>query len=153
MRDKLDISFYHFTITPLVIGLPRLIKKIYSTKQNLFVLCKTEEEMIELNKVLWTFSSKEFIPHGTINEADPELQPVLLSTDPGHNRNASTILLSTIGETTAPDPSFAKHLYSFYGNQDEVKPMADLYQTYKKRDDITAVFWRQDQAGKWNNVI
>jgi DNA polymerase-3 subunit chi len=153
MRDKLDISFYHFTITPLVIGLPRLIKKIYSTKQNLFVLCKTEEEMIELNKVLWTFSSKEFIPHGTINEADPELQPVLLSTDPSHNRNASTILLSTTGETTALDPSFSKHLYSFYGNQDEVKPMADLYQTYRKRDDIAALFWRQDQAGKWNNVV
>ena len=95
MKDKIEISFYHFTTTPLVVGLPKLIKKIYYAKKNLLVVCKTEEEMNELNRVLWTFASKEFIPHGVASEADAELQPVLFSTEVSRNRNDAEILLST----------------------------------------------------------
>jgi DNA polymerase IIIc chi subunit len=172
MKDKLEVSFYHFTVTPLIVGLPRLIKKIYSTKQNLLVVSKTEESMNELNRVLWTFSPKEFIPHGTIHEENVNLQPVLLSTDARNNGNASEIVLELDATSHSVIPAeawiqynkndgmvngdsvrFKKYLYAFYGNQDEVTHMVDSYQKCKNRDDITAVFWKQDHDGKWSNAM
>jgi len=152
MKDKIDISFYHFTVTPLVVGLPKLIKKIYYTKQNLFIVCKTEAEMRELDRVLWTFASREFIPHGIATEANAELQPVLLSTDPNMNKNSAKIFLSSCEKIENLNSDFDKQLYAFYGNADEVKHMTDLHSEYKTRDNITALFWRQERDGKWSKV-
>jgi len=157
--DTAQVSFYHFTLQPFALGLSRLIKKIYSTGQNLLVVCKTEAEIHELDRTLWTFASKEFIPHGTTNEADAELQPVLLTTDPNGNKNASKILLSTCTEPIDPlllpssnFPANTKNhqIYAFYGIAEEIKHMTDLYQSYNSRDDISATFWKQDQNGKWS---
>ena len=153
MKDKIEISFYHFTTTPLVVGLPKLIKKIYYAKKNLLVLCKTEEEMNELNRVLWTFASKEFIPHGIASEAYAELQPVLFSTEASRNRNDAEILLSTCDKLEELNLKFKKYLYAFYGNPDEVKHMMDLYSECKAREDVEAVLWRQERSGKWSKVF
>jgi DNA polymerase-3 subunit chi len=152
MKDKIELSFYHFTSSPLAVGLPRLIKKIYESKQNLLVVCKTQSEMNELDRVLWSFSPKEFIPHGIAGQEDAELQPVLFAMNQSANQNSAEILLSSNGEVVDLNSSFKKYLYAFYGNSQEVKHMLDLYNEYKTRENINAIFWRQDQIGKWTKM-
>ena len=152
MKNKVSVSFYHFTITPLVLGLSKLIKKIYDAKKNLLVLCKNEIEMNELDKTLWTFSSREFIPHGTINEANPELQPVLFATSLHDNKNNAEILLSTHDKAESLDSNFQKYLYGFYGNATEVQDMLNCYENYKIRQDVEVIFWQQNKSGKWSSI-
>ncbi|NRA73296.1 MAG: DNA polymerase III subunit chi [Rickettsiales bacterium] len=152
MKSKTSISFYHFTITPLVLGLSKLIKKIYDTKNNLLVLCRDEFEMRELDKTLWTFASREFIPHGTSNEADAELQPVLFSTNMQSNKNNAEILLSCCDKVENLDFSFKKYLYASYGNTDEVQHMIDSYKSYKDNQDVETIFWRQERSGGWSKA-
>ena len=148
-----EISFYHFTITPLVLGMSKLIKKIYYTKRNLLVLCKDEEEMNELDRTLWTFASREFIPHSKVNEPTPELQPVLLGNSLQDNKNKSEVLLSSQNNIENLDSvDFKKRLYAFYGTKNEVQPMMDFYQEYKTYKNITMIFWKQDMNGKWSNI-
>ena len=151
MKDRIEVSFYHFTVTPIIVGIPKLIKKIYYAKKNLLVICKTNEEMKDLNKTLWTFDSREFIPHGLAIEANSELQPVLLSTDVNSNKNNAEILLSLCLKEEDLNLKFKKYLYAFYGNLDEVKNMIDLYSEYKTRSDIITIFCRQERSGKWSN--
>jgi len=61
--------------------LPMLIEKILRSGKRIGVLCDSEDSMNFLDKSLWTFSSDTFLPHGTKNDPEPEIQPVFLTTD------------------------------------------------------------------------
>lgn len=151
MQKTIDATFYHFTHTPLVVGVPKLIKKIYEAGQNLLVICNTMDEMKLLDRSLWTFSQKDFIPHAMSDEdhLSPSSNPVLLALSDSENKNNAKVALnlscSDLGD------GFAKHIYAFYGNQDELGPILEKYQRYKSLDDIASLtFWRQDINGKWS---
>lgn len=61
-----DVTYY----------LGKLLEKICSTKR-VAVLCN-QDNIVEIDKRLWTFSKGSFLPHGIEGQCENEVQPVLL---------------------------------------------------------------------------
>jgi DNA polymerase-3 subunit chi len=147
MEYENEITFYNFTVTPILSGVPRLIKKIYESGHRLLVICSSEEEMVELDKVLWTFSQKDFIPHCLAHEDSylPHINPVLLSLDAHTNQNNAEVVLNLSGISVLGN--FKKYLYVFYGKLEDHHSMFAQYNASKTCPSV--IFWKQESNGKW----
>ena len=144
-----EAVFYHCTISPILKVLPRLVSKIYATGVRVLVICQNEAQLKEADEVLWTFSTKEFLPHATSQGMQVSEQPILLSLD-GQNLNNANVVVTLTNKEIELTSGFEKSLYMFYGNPDESEvgvPMS-LYSKYKSSG-VSAVLWRQDEAGQW----
>ncbi len=145
-----DITFYHLTSAPIEKTLPNLAFKIFQSGQKALILCKDEKQMEDLNHILWAFSTKKFIPHGSMKDPSPELQPVLLSTSIEDLHNSPEVAIILNGQDVQDDTQFKKYAYMFYGNEsdEEVLSARKLMQEY-----ITAGYsvksWTQDAKSNW----
>lgn len=153
----MNITFYHLTISPITKALPKLITKAYESLQRILIICKDREQMNELNDVLWTFSTKEFLPHDTIECPNPALQPILLvlrekvaeeKINSGLNNADVVVVLDNSKINIAQ--GFKKCLYMFYGNEDdrEVSESLALYKSYLGAG-APPTLWKQNQEGQW----
>ena len=145
-----EVTFYHLTSTPLEKALPTLIAKIYETQGRALVVCKDAQQMRELNDVLWTFSTKKFIPHGSIEDENIEAQPILLATtinELSNNPDTAVVLDDTNIESQT---NFKKYIYMFYGNDSDsdVAKVTQLYNSYQNLG-YTTKYWTLDINGKW----
>ncbi|RTK92808.1 MAG: hypothetical protein EKK61_02610 [Rickettsiales bacterium] len=70
----------------------QLAYKCYLSSVNTCVITDSEELTQELDKILWTFSKKYFIPHATDKDPLPEKQPIFI-TNTIINPNNSKILV------------------------------------------------------------
>lgn len=73
-------------------SLCKIIQKLY-TLGKLLVIFEDNDLKEKINKMLWTFSQKAFIPHGSNLDDLPELQPVYLTTTCENINNAKNLLL------------------------------------------------------------
>ena len=90
----MHIAFYQ-CIIPIEKVLVRLLEKAYANQQRTMVVCESEEQKGYLNTFLWTYSTKEFLPHGTAEDISEthRIQPIWLTTGLDHP-NQSTLLIS-----------------------------------------------------------
>lgn len=154
MKNDLEINFYHFTSVPLLKAVPSLLKKIYDTKKNILVLCRSEEELEEFDKYLWSFSTKTFLPHGTAKDGQAEEQPIFLSTQIVKN-NSPRVLLSFVDMKEEDMQNFESVVFVFFGNKNEgfVDSMYKKYSQIKGSRKMQVKFWSQDvSTGKWLQV-
>ena len=109
--------------------------------------------MRNLNGILWSFSTKKFIPHGSTEDNDPEKQPILLSTstEERYNNPSTILLLTPINVESAGN--FNKYIYMFNGNESDsqVLAMNNLYDTYKQSNSSVLKYWFLDASKKWSS--
>lgn len=145
-------TFYHFTVTPLLKGVPRLITKVCNSDHKILIVCENEEQMRALDNELWTFSTKEFIPHDIYTCESPQSQQVLLALDSKDNLNKADVLVLYNQTANYNISEFQKVIYVFYGNSDEdnVIQMMDEYKKSKQRSG-ECVLWEQSSSAQWVN--
>ena len=60
----------------------RLVEHIRASRGfRILVHCPDQTQARELDRLLWTYRDESFLPHGLVGETDPELTPILISTD------------------------------------------------------------------------
>ncbi|MFN7038778.1 MAG: DNA polymerase III subunit chi [Alphaproteobacteria bacterium] len=143
-----EISFYHLSSTTLEKALPKLMEKVISSNKKSVILAENDEQMENLNNLLWTYSTKTFIPHGSSKDPFPEDQNVYLTTAM-ENPNNSTILVVTNGQIVNDFSNFEKCLDIFDGNNpDKINSARIRWNNYKKLGhNIT--YWKQQDNGTW----
>ncbi len=152
MKNKAgEISFYRLTTLPLAKAAPKLIEKIYYSKQNLVVISETEEMMKTLDNGLWVYSTKHFIPHGTFVDEHPNDQPVYLTTKIENPNNATIVM--ALGRVELEDFEAAKYLYMFDGNDQEQLHFArNKWKSYQSQSQ-NITYWQQKLDGGWEKQI
>ena len=147
----MEITFYHLTKSPIAKALPQLVAKICDLRERAFILCKDEQQMLDLDKLLWTTPANAFIPHDTMKCSDPQIQPLLLLTEEiQDNLNDAKIGISLNASRINESLNLKKYLYVFYGNEDESEVITTLklYKFYiEKGHKVT--FWQQNDQSKW----
>lgn len=88
----IKISCYKTNQETLTKTFCQLAYKCYVSLLNTCVITNNEELTQELDKTLWTFSKKYFIPHATDKDPLPEKQPIFI-TNSVINPNNSKILI------------------------------------------------------------
>lgn len=94
----IKISCYRTLQDKLPKAFCMLAEKCHHNKINVFVYVNTKELMSDLDKTLWTYSKKQFIPHGTIHDPYPEKQPILLGAEFKNLNNASGMIIINANE-------------------------------------------------------
>lgn len=56
----------------------RLTEKIYHQGRRVFINTPSPDEARHIDRLLWTFRQGSFIPHATLDRADPSLTPVII---------------------------------------------------------------------------
>ncbi len=85
-------SLYHTAQGLLYKTACQLVEKSYHSNLKIIVLTSDKEEQEHLNKIIWTYSRRQFIPHGSKLDPLPEKQPVYLTCEL-ENPNQATILI------------------------------------------------------------
>lgn len=148
-NDFREISFYHLTTLPIQKAAPKLIEKIYYSKQKLVVICPNEDSVKSLDDGLWAYSTKHFIPHGTYKDEYKEKQPVYISLkleNPNHAEIIMTIANVELGSLGAN-----KILHLFDGNDTEQLEFARSKWKYYKQNNSKLTYWQQKIDGGWEN--
>ncbi len=114
-----NITFYHIQNEEYVKNTCKLIEAEYLKGDKILVRAKDDAAQEELNDVLWQFSKKSFIPHGSKFDDKASMQDVYITTDTEIPNNSQTLILYNIFHLTEYDKKYFKNLaVIFYGNQE-----------------------------------
>lgn len=147
-----DISFYHLTRAPLEQALPKLLEKAFAAQWRSLVLTRTEAMLESLNRALWTYHERSFLPHGSVQEGRLAEQPVLLTSNPAdvtENPNQAGLLVCV--EETEPllDGAFERIMLMFDGaDAAAVQHARGLWKQYRDAGHALA-YWQQGESGGW----
>ena len=143
-----EIRFYHLTRTPLERALPQLLEKVLQTGQRAVVLAGSEERVEALNQLLWTYSDRSFLPHGSKRDGKPERQPVWLTTE-DENPNGASCLFLTDGTDSARIGEYARCFDLFDGQDEAAVAAARARWKARKEGGHALSYWQQDENGRW----
>lgn len=147
-----EISFYHLHSLPLEKALPKLLEKVHQSGVRALVLRESEEKAEEISKIMWTYTTKYFLPHGTKQDGFSEDQPIYITAS-NENPNGATILAIADGLDLEIESEFAQPfkriLDLFDGNNEEQLQRARARWKKYKEQGHSLTYWKQNEKGGW----
>jgi DNA polymerase-3 subunit chi len=139
--------FYSIIDEELIKTTCRILEKLYISGMRTLVKVQNIDLMNTLDRTLWTFAQKSFVPHATVKDPLPELQPILI-TDTNENINSSSTLV-LIGSDHNDVQSFTQVIVIFSDMNEHYKTIAR--KQYKEYKTITTdvVLHKQMENGSW----
>lgn len=146
-----EVSIYKLTSTPLEKTLPKLMEKVISTGMRAVIVAPSKEQVETLNRLLWTYSTLTFLPHGSEEDNFAEDQPIWLTNRIENPNNAQVLVLCEGSQAETLD-GFQRCLDLYNGNDLEEESKAkERIQSYKnQKHGIT--LWQQDSKGAWEKA-
>jgi len=143
------VHFYHLTSSPMERALPKLLEKAYAGGFRTIVLAEDEEKVDRLNTILWTYEEGSFLPHGSAKDAEPEKQPIFLTSTPPETGGEKQILCITSGQLSRATDAFERVLDIFDGSHDDQLSAARARWKIYKEQGVSLVYHQQTESGGW----
>jgi DNA polymerase III subunit chi len=148
-----EVRFYHLERRRLEDALPSLLEQALAEGVRVVVEAPSSEIIEALDERLWTYSDDSFLPHGLARDGEPEGQPILLTTDADCPNGAAWRVLiggaralPILGESAiAP----ARLILLFDGSDPDARAAARTQWTEMKAAGYAPTYWREDDAGNW----
>lgn len=141
-----ELWFYHLERSELEQALPPLLEKSLQRGWRALVRGGSAERIEALDAALWTYRDDSFLPHA--REGDPERQPIWLTTGPG-NPNGAQALFLIDGATPDDVAGFDRACLIFDGRDEAALQTARSHRKQMKDAGVSASYWRESAAGKW----
>lgn len=144
----MEISFYHLTLQPLNVALPKLLNKVREADMKAVIKVPSATHMDDIDQFLWTFDKASFLPHDTEKSKFPEDQPIFITTNDDNPASADVLVL-TDGATCEMLDGYNRVLEMFDGNNPtSVEEARTRWSGYKEAGyDLT--YWQQTDNGGW----
>jgi DNA polymerase-3 subunit chi len=104
----IKISCYQTTQNQLPKSFCQLTEKCYYSNLKTNVFTENEDYSQNLDRILWTYSKKHFIPHATSSDPLPEKQPVYITHNIKEYNQAEIIIFVNPSQKTILE-SFSKN--------------------------------------------
>ncbi len=143
-----EVGFYHLTRTPLEEALPKLLEKVLASGKRAVLRAPDPDRLELLNRVLWTYTTDSFLPHGTRSDGFAEEQPVYLTTGP-ECPNGAAILVLVDSAHTHDLGSFERCLDLFDGRDPEAVARARERWRAASGAGHEVTYWQQNERGGW----
>jgi len=140
-----EIGFYHLTRTGPERALPQLLGRSLAAGKRALVLCRGKDRVAELDAALWAAS--DWLPHGTADDGDADLQPVWL-TVVDESANGAGFLFLIDGPETVRLAEYERVFDLFDGNDEVAVQAARQRWTAAKAAGHALTYWLQG-AGGW----
>jgi DNA polymerase-3 subunit chi len=142
-----EIGFYHLLSMPLERALPRLVERAWSQGHRIVVRAASPERVVHLDTMLWTYEEAGFLPHGSVRDGNPAMQPVWL-THRDENPNGASMLILIDGLEAADLGSFARCADLFDGTDAAAVEAARGRWRRAREAGHRLTYWQQT-AGGW----
>ena len=144
----MELFFYHLERAPLERVLPDLLQRSLAKGWRVIVETEPFERVEALDAMLWTYQDDSFLPHGTMKNAEPEAQPILL-TDSTDNPNKAEVRFFVDAGDVAAHQGYERLVYLFNGNDESAVARARVQWKAAKAANINATYWQQTETGAW----
>lgn len=144
----MQVDFYHLTVTPLERVLPQIAQRVVSGGTRLLVVSDDAAQRAAIDRLLWTYAPESFLPHGQMGD-DVAAQPVLIAGDPTP-ANAATNIALIDGQWRDEALTFDRAFHFF--DADRIADARVAWKALADRDGIERRYWKQDDAGKWQQA-
>jgi len=143
-----EVRFYHLQRMPLERALPLLLERTLDRGWRAVVQADSQERVQALNGQLWTYGKESFLPHGTAEEGDAELQPVWL-THSEENPNGANVLFLVDGAESGHLGDYELCCDLFDGRDDAAVEQARNRWAACKKTGLHLTYWQQNDSGRW----
>lgn len=147
-----EIRFYHLQTEPLEKALPKLLLKAYGAGKKIIIRGENDQQIQQLDTILWTFHPNHFLPHGSKKTSKhAALQPIWLTTGTDNPNAADTLILATRGADIADDlKEFALVCDMFNGFDEASVTAARARWKACKAAGFDLTYWQQTETGGWD---
>jgi DNA polymerase-3 subunit chi len=151
-----QFSIYQTTEELLVKGIILLVEKCYHNSLKTVISVSNQELQESLNKTLWTYARKQFIPHGSKFDPMAEKQPIYITSEIENPNDASVLLIASLArleeilKNSGYISGFQRIIitYDDATSLDELKSRVCALVSIKKSIDC----YKQDAIGVWNKI-
>jgi DNA polymerase-3 subunit chi len=141
-----EIGFYHLLSTPLERALPRLLERACALGHRVVVRAGSPERVEHLNAALWTYGEASFLPHGSVRDGNPAMQPIWL-THLDENPNGASMIVLLDGLEAEDIGRFARCADIFDGNDVDAVETARGRWRRAREAGHSLTYWRQTASG------
>ena len=146
-----EVWFYHLDRWPLDRALPALLEKSLQRGWRAVVQASSPERVDALDAALWTYDEASFLAHGTLQDGDAALQPIVLTTGT-ENPNGAAIRFMVDGTEALPAiaaASYERVVLMFDGNDEDERTSARRQWVDLKKAGHGVAYWQQSEDGRW----
>ena len=145
----MQVDFYHLTRAPLERVLPQIAEKVLSGGGRLLVVSEDAGQRTRLDHLLWSYSPESFLPHAPADGEDDALQPVLIGDSTEAPNGARNVALAD-GMWREAALSFDR-AFHFFGEERILEARA-AWKALAERDGVERRYWKQNEAGRWEQA-
>ena len=139
-----EIGFYHLVRATLVQALPQLLGRTLAAGQRAVVVGSDDKALQMLSAALW--ANPDWLPHGTITDGDPDLQPIWLSTTAEPLNGARFLFLVGVAWKGRIE-DYTRVFDLFDGKDEEAVVAARLRWKAAKEVGYKLTYWQQTESG------
>jgi DNA polymerase-3 subunit chi len=141
-----EIGFYHLTRTPMDQALPKLLGRVLSGGGRAVVRVGEPERLAALDSSLWLCQDPDWLPHGTPQTGQADLQPIWLTTE-DEAPNGARFLFLVDGAESARLGEFDRVFDLFDGQDDAAVAAARRRWSAAKAAGHALAYWQQGERG------
>ena len=145
----MQVDFYHLTVTPLDRALPQIAEKVLASGGRLLIVSDDEAQRGAIDRLLWTYSPESFLPHGQAGRDDDAAQPILIAADVARANEAANVALID-GQWRDEVLGFDRAFHFF--DADRIVEARAAWKALADRDEVERRYWKQNDAGKWEQA-
>jgi DNA polymerase-3 subunit chi len=149
----MEVFFYHLERRALEETLPELLERTLARGWRALVRTGSDERARALDAHLWTYTEESFLAHGLASEPLAEAQPILIGPGAARANKADALFLvdgAGPGDWAAlAAEGYARTVLIFDGRDPEAVAAARDHWKGVKAAGLTAQYWQQSTAGKW----
>lgn len=110
----------------------RLVRKAYLAGRQVLVWCDDPVRLAEFDRLLWTFSAGDFVPHVVASDPLAAETPVVLAADAPEVAHHDVIV--NLGDRTPPNFSRFDRLIELVSGEDDDRALArERFRFYRDR--------------------
>ena len=141
------ISFYQVMNGEVIKFSCQLLEKCFHNKIKTFVQVPKAEDAALIDKILWTFAQKSFIPHAMDGDPLPKMQPIYISATNECPIDAKGLMLIGVDRLDIKD--FDRVMVMLDGNVFEEVKRADALLASFKNLGHDVEYYVQNEKGGW----
>ncbi|MBC9180195.1 DNA polymerase III subunit chi [Pseudoroseomonas ludipueritiae] len=141
-----EIGFYHLTRTPMDQALPKLLGRVLAQGARAVVRVGEPERLAALDSSLWLCQDPDWLPHGTPQTGQADLQPIWLTTE-DEAPNGARFLFLVDGADSARLGEFDRVFDLFDGQDDAAVAAARRRWSAAKAAGHVLTYWQQGARG------
>ena len=144
-----EVRFYHLTRSSAQVALPKLLHKTLERGKRALIKLPDEDAVHAWNDYLWVYEQDSFLPHGSIQDPDPDTQPLFL-THVDENPGCAEYLFLLGGADRQDLDNFDITAILFEGHNDAMVNWARDRWKQLSKTALTLTYWQQDERGVWS---